>query len=135
MATMSLLAMALHATNNLPGDQIDENQNEQISPNNSLQSKDFNEMETDGAEELGKHMENLVEKNEEDDDKALMTKRSPLVWVTPFSNPHCFPESLSLPILGLLIFSTFFGPPSAFQWCWLPQAIQPMQCSMCLMSF
>jgi len=52
MATMSSLAVALHAMNNPPRDRIEENQNNQISLNNSLQSKDSNEMETDGTKEL-----------------------------------------------------------------------------------
>jgi len=66
---MSSLAMALHVTNNPPGDWIDEDQNEQISPSESLQLKDSNQMETDGVEELGKHLEDLID-NEEDDDEA-----------------------------------------------------------------
>ncbi len=64
---MSSLAAALHATINTSKDWSDEEQNEQSTPNNLIKSKDSNEMETDGAEELGKHLENLVGNNGNDE--------------------------------------------------------------------
>jgi len=68
MAKMSSLAAALHATFNTSKDWSDEEQNKQSNPNNLIKSKDSNEMETDGAKELGKHLENLVGNNDDNDD-------------------------------------------------------------------
>jgi len=71
---MSSLAMALHVMTNTSEDRFDEEQNEQTTPNNSIKSKDSNKMETDGAKELGKHLENLVGNNNDNNDDEAPNK-------------------------------------------------------------
>jgi len=67
---MSSLAAVLHATINTSKDRANE-EHKQSTPNNLIKSKDSNDMETDGAEEFGKHLDNLVGNNDdEEEDEA-----------------------------------------------------------------
>jgi len=62
--------MALHATINTSKDPANK-EHEQSTPNNLIKSKDSNKMETDGAEELGKHLDDLVgNNNDKEEDEA-----------------------------------------------------------------
>jgi len=89
---MSSLAMALHTTKNPPGDWIDkECNNDQVSPNNFLQSKDSNQMETDSMEKLRKLLEDWWGRRQ-----RWRSRRRDIFWpqtflfLTPiiFQSPH-----------------------------------------------
>jgi len=106
---MSSLATAINVIKNPPDDCIDEEtKDDQVSPNDSLQSKDSNQMETNSVEELGKHLDDLI--NEEDNKEKPKKKRYLLAPVTHSSDLHCSQGFLSQLISEHRISSTFFGP-------------------------
>jgi len=67
---MSLLGTATAANVNPPGDCYDEDSNEVTMPSKSPTSKGSNQMDTEEGKELGKHHEDFVKHNEDEEEPA-----------------------------------------------------------------
>jgi len=103
---MSSLAVALHATINTSEDRADK-EHEQSTPNNLIKSKDSNDMETDGAKELGKHLDDLVGNNDdEEEDEAPNKEEISFGPGHSFFHPHRSCAPLWHQTSGLRIYRT-----------------------------
>jgi len=131
---MSSLAMAaneaLYHTGEGPDEEVhNDNTPTQKSPMSKTSNQD---METDGSEELWKHLDKFINEKENKDnpqDEEISFGgghsffRPPSFARAFVANNHCPPDLQHI-----------FGHPSG-SWCLQHQAMPPMPCLMCSMSF